>query len=270
MGATTRESETEPPPTALVTGASRGIGYELAKLFAGDGYDVVLVARSEEKLEEVAEELESAHSITATVISKDLSVPGAAEELYDAVTGKDIQVDALVNNAGVAIYGRFCETDFERERELLHLNVTTVTELTKLFARSMCERGAGQILNISSIAGVWPNPKFAVYGATKSYVHSFSVTLTDELADEGITVTLLVPPETDTAILEKGGVENSALPEKDLLDPQEVAQRGYDALQQGETIVVPGGFKQKLLYQLPRILPETTAATIARDYAESE
>lgn len=254
--------------TALVTGASRGIGYELAKLFANDGYDVVLVARSQDQLEDVAAELERTNGIKATVISMDLSVPGAAEELYDAVTQKDIQVDALVNNAGISIYGHFCDTDFERERALLHLNVTAVSQLTKLFATSMCDRDGGQILNVSSMAGVWPMPKQAVYGATKSYVHSLSVALANELADDDITVTLLAPRGTDTAILEKGGMENSAFSEKDLLDPQAVAQSGYEGLQQGETIVVPGGIRAKLQYQLPRILPESTAAKMSRDHVE--
>lgn len=267
---TAKQSTANHDRTALVTGASRGIGYELAKLFAADGHDLVLVARGHETLEAVAAELESTYSITATAISMDLSVPGAAEDLYDTVTGKDIQVDALVNNAALAIYGNFCETDVERERELLQLNVTTVTELTKLFARSMCERGAGQILNVGAMAGAQPTPKLAVYAATKRYIHSFSVALANELAHEGITVTVLVPVETDTDMLEEGGVENSALPGNKLLDPQEVAQSGYEGLKQGEAIVIPGGLKAKLQFGLPRILPKTTAAKIARDYVEPE
>lgn len=256
--------------TALITGASRGIGYELAKLFADDGYDVVLVARSQEKLEEVAKELEDTYSITAAAIPMDLSVPEAADELYDTVTSKNIQVDALVNNAALASYGHFCETDIEREREVLHLNVIALTELTKLFARTMCERGDGRILNVSSLGGALPTPKLTVYSATKAYVYSFSVALANELAEDGITVTVLVPGNTDTGMLERRGVENSAIPESDLNDPQEVAREGYDGLQQGETIVVPGGIKEKLLFELPRILPKTTTATVARKATEGE
>lgn len=256
--------------TALVTGASRGIGYELTKLFAIDGYDVVLVARSQDRLEHIGAELEDAHNVTATVISRDLSVPGAAEDLFDALTRDDIHVDTLVNNAGMSTYGRFCETDLERNQKMITLNLATVTELTQLFARPMCEQGDGQILNVSSLAGVYPIPKATVYAATKSYLLSFSVALANELADDGITVTALCPGVTDTAFLEKNGVENSALPQKAHLTAQEVAQTGYTGLQQGKAVVIPGGIKDKLLHHLPRVLPETVAASIARDYWHPE
>lgn len=268
MTATQRTAERN--RTALVTGASRGIGYELTKLFARDGYDVVLVARSHERLEQIGAELEESHDITATVISQDLSVPEAAEELYTAMAAEEVRVDTLVNNAGIATYGRFCETNWERYRESLQLSLITVTELTRRFAKPMCERGSGQILNVSSIAGMYPSPKAAVYGAANSYLISFSVALADELADDGITVSVLCPDTTDTTILEKGGLQDSALPEKDLLDPKDVAQSGYDGLQQGDTVVVPGGIKEKLLYHLPRALPKSTAASTARDHWEPD
>jgi hypothetical protein len=272
VGVVVRMTATERTPdhnrTALVTGSSRGIGYELAKLFASDGYDVVLVARSQNRLEQISAELEDVHNITATVVEKDLAVPGAAEELYEAVTGENIHVDALVNNAGMASYGRFCGMDLDRDRRTLHLNLVTVTELTKLFARPMCERGTGQILNVSSFAGVYPIPKASVYAATKSYVLSFSVALANELAEDGITVTVLCPEVTDTAILKTGGLEESALPEKVHFEADEVARSGYNGLKQGDTVVVPGGIKYKLLYHLPRVLPKTRAASTARDYWE--
>lgn len=267
---TATEHTTKQNRTALITGASRGIGYELTKLFANDGYDVVLVARSQDRLEQISAELEDGRNVTATVIAKDLSVPEAAEELHETVTAEEIQVDTLVNNAGMGTYGRFCETDLKRDRRIVQLNLTTVTELTKLFARPMCERGDGQILNVSSTAGVYPSPKAAVYAATKSYVLSFSVALANELAEDGITVTVLCPGTTDTASLEKGGVQHSALPEKANLEAEEVAQSGYNGLQQGQTVVVPGGFKDKLLHHLPRVLPETMVASIGRDYWEKE
>ncbi|WP_137285567.1 SDR family NAD(P)-dependent oxidoreductase [Halorussus salinisoli] len=268
MTATQRTAEHN--RTALITGASWGIGHELTKLFTSDGYDVVLVARSQDRLEQICAELEDAHNITATVIAKDLSVPGAAEELYEAVSAEDIHVDTLVNNAGFAIYGRFSETDLERVRELVQLNLVTVTELTRLFVRPMCERGEGQILNVSSLAGMYPIPKAAIYAATKSYVLSFSVALANELAEDGITVSVLCPGETDTSVLKRGGLQHSALPEKDLLDPETVAKTGYNGLQQGQTVVVPGGIKEKLRHHLPRILPKTRVAATAKDYWEKE
>lgn len=270
MGKSTRSAEIGSRRTALVTGASRGIGYELTKLFARDGYDVVLVARSHDRLQQIGTELEESHDITATVISQDLSVPEAAEELYDATTAQGIRVDTLVNNAGIATYGRFYETEWERYRESLQLNLVTVTELSWRFARPMCERGTGQILNVSSVSGLYPTPKAAVYAAAKSYLISFSVALANELAEDGVTVSVLCPRETDTAILEKGGIQHSALPENDLLDPETVAQSGYTGLQQGDTIVVPGGIREKLLYHLPRVLPKSMVASTARDHWETE
>lgn len=251
--------------TALVTGASRGIGYELTKLFVSDGYDVVLVARSQDRLEQISTELEDAHGITATVIPMDLAVPGAAEDLLETIDTEDVRIHTLVNNAGMATYDYFCETDLERDRAMLQLNLVTATELTKLFARRMCERGNGQILNVSSLAAVYPIPKAAIYGATKSYLLSFSVSLANELAEDGVRVTALCPGVTDTNILETGGLEDSALPEKADLEADEVARSGYKGLQQGKAVVVPGGLKDKLLHHLPRVLPETMAASMARD-----
>jgi len=259
-----------PGRTALVTGASRGIGYELTRLFASDGYDVVLVARSRERLERVGAELEDAHGVTATVVPQDLSTPGAAAALHETVSEEGIRVDALVNNAAFGTYGRFVETAPERDRELIRLNLLTVTELTKLFAREMVERGEGEVLNVSSLAGVLPVPRAAVYAAVKSYLLSFSVAVADELEADGVTVSVLCPRETDTDILERGGVENSALPEKDLLDPAAVARSGYEGVREGRTVVVPGGLREKLLHRLPGLLPETVAASTARRYFEEE
>jgi NADP-dependent 3-hydroxy acid dehydrogenase YdfG len=179
---TTTQRATENNRTALITGASRGIGYELTRLFASDGYDVVLVARSQDRLEQIGTELEDAHGITATVVAKDLAVRGAAEKLFETIDSAGVRVHTLVNNAGTASYGHFCETDPERDRAMLQLNLVTATELTKLFARRMCERGNGQILNVSSLAGVYPIPKATIYAATKSYLLSFSVALANELA----------------------------------------------------------------------------------------
>lgn len=266
---TTTQRATENNRTALITGASRGIGYELTRLFASDGYDVVLVARSQDHLEQIGTELEDAHGITATVVAKDLAVRGAAEKLFETIDSEDIRVHTLVNNAGTASYGHFCDTGLERDRAMLQLNLVTATELTKLFARRMCERGNGQILNVSSLAGVYPIPKATIYAATKSYLLSFSVALANELAEDGIRVTVLCPGVTDTSILETGGLADSALPEKAHLEADEVARSGYNGLQQGKTVVVPGGLKDKLLHHLPRVLPETMAASTARDYWET-
>lgn len=247
--------------SALVTGASSGIGYELTKLFAQDGLDVVLVSRSEEALDALADGLEAEHGIDATVIPTDLSVPGSAEEVYRAV--EDGTVGTLVNNAGFGVYGEFTETDLETELDMIQLNLTTVTHLTKLFARDMAERGRGRILNVSSVAGVFPTPTAAVYSATKHYLLAFSEALAEELDDERITVTALCPGETDTGFMERGDVDQSAVTEADLLDPATVARAGYNGLADGDRIVVPG-LRDKLRFHLRRALPRATATRAAR------
>lgn len=263
-------SPAESYPTALITGASGGIGHELTKQFARDGYDVVLVARSQDRLKQIGADLEDRHDITATVISKDLSVPGAAEELYNSVTADGIHVDTLVNNAGFGIFGRFTDTNVDRIRDLIQVNLVTITELSNLFAQPMRKRGDGQILNVSSLSAVYPTPMATVYAATKSYLLSFSVALADEMADDGITVSVLCPGVTDTPGIRKNGLEESGLPEKNLLSPAAVAESGYTGLHQEQTVIVPGGVKDKLLYHLPRVLPKSMVASFGRAYWEKE
>jgi short-subunit dehydrogenase len=240
--------------TALVTEASSGIGLELAKLFAGDGFDVLLVARSEDTLAAVADELERRHGITARPFPADLARPDAARELYESVTGEGYVVDALVNNAGFGVYGEFVETDLEQELDVIALHVMTVTVLTKLFGRDMAERGHGYVLNNASIAGIAPLPTSAVYSAAKHYERSFSEALAEELVDEGVTVTALCPGETDTGFMERGNFEEAAYEEDDLMDPATVAAAGYEGLLNGDRIVIPG-LENKLNAFLRRVLP---------------
>jgi len=240
--------------TALVTGASSGIGHELAKLFAADGYDVALVSRTREDLDAVADELAADYGVETPVFPADLAEPGAASELYDRVTDAGLDVDALVNNAGYGSWGPFLEDDTETDRELVELHVATVTTLTKLFGRDMAARGGGLVLNTSSVAGWVPAPKSAVYAAAKHYERALSEALAEELADEGVTVTALYPGETDTGFFDRGGYGESGAADADKMDPAEVARAGYEGVQNGDRVVVPGGVN-KLRVFVRRLVP---------------
>jgi hypothetical protein len=249
--------------TALVTGASRGIGYELARLFAGTGYDVVLVARTESDLREAADYFEERFGVEATVLVADLSDPDAPREIYDACDERGIRVDALVNNAGFGTAGDFVDTDLDAELDELQVNVTAVTHLTKLFAREMADRGDGKVLNVASTAGFLPGPGMAVYYATKSYVLSFSEAIAEELADDGVTVTCLCPGPVDTGFQDRAENEGSLLNRFYFGgDARSVARAGYRGLTSGDTVVVPG-IPMKLTTFGLRLLPRSVVRKVA-------
>jgi short-subunit dehydrogenase len=254
----------EPRPaaeTALVTGASSGIGAELAHRFAADGSDVVLVARRADRLREVAAKLASTYDVAATPVRADLAVDGAAEALYGAVDGAAVAVDVLVNNAGFGVYGRFVETDGDEEAAMRRLNVETPTRLAKLYAPDLVARGGG-MLNVASIAGVYPSPGAAVYGATKAYLLSLSEALAEELAPEA-QVTALCPGETDTEFMTRGGMERSGVAGGSMLDAAAVARAGHRGFRDGKRVVVPGT-RDKARALLKRVLPRDAAVRASR------
>lgn len=228
--------------TALVTGGSRGIGYELAKLCAQDGYDVILVARREERLQRVADELESAWEITTMTLSKDLSRPESAQEIYDEVVHEDMRLDILVNNAAARpAADRFDKMSLEEIDGLLRTNVVTLTHLTRLFVAPMVERGAGRILNVSSAGGEIPNPVFGLYAATKGYVSTLSEVLAQQFEPIGITVTVLIPGWTNTEMAREVFDALDIDPEsREIMSPEKVAKAGYNGLLNGQTHVIPG------------------------------
>lgn len=227
--------------TALVTGASMGIGLELARVFAANGHSLVLVARSEDKLRALGSELEARHGIRALVVPADLGNPSEAERVLEAVTGAGVTVDYLVNNAGFGTTGPFLETDLARELEMVRVNVTALTELTHRFARGMVSRHRGGILNIASTAGFQPGPNMAVYYATKAYVVSFSEALAEELRGSGVSVTAYCPGPVATEFARTAGNAESVLFKRfAVATATSVANGAYRALVHHRVVAVHG------------------------------
>jgi len=251
-------------PTALITGASAGIGYELAKLFAKDRHNLVLVARNGPKLSQFADELQRHFGISAKSIAADLSWPQGPYSLFDDVQHGGSQIDILVNNAGYGKFGEFAKLPLEENIGMIQLNMVTLTILTKLFLGPMLERGSGKIMNVASTAGFQPGPLMAVYYATKAYVISLSEALASELQGSGVTVTCLCPGATDTEFQKRAGTENTALFRKlRPMDAQTVARAGYRGLMSGKTLVIPG-FRNRLLAESVRFGPRKLVTAISR------
>jgi short-subunit dehydrogenase len=250
-----------------VTGASSGIGRELADVIAADGYDLVVTARREERLQSLADELGADHGIEVTVTPRDLATPAAAADLHEAVTDAGIDVDVLVNNAGVPVYGSFTDTDWEAERDMLQVNVIALTHLTKLFLPAMLKRGDGAVLNTASLASFYPIPTKAVYAATKSHVLSFSRALAHDLEDDGITVTALCPGAVETEYATRGNVEESNTMAGVTNDPRSVAEAGWEGLKSGDRIVLPSAFATYGA-QIKRFLPRKTVTKLGESSIE--
>jgi short-subunit dehydrogenase len=251
-------------PIALVTGASGGIGLELAKLFAADGHDLVLVARDRDRLAAVARELESRHGIRATAAPADLADPAAPAALHAALEREGRRVDVLVNNAGFGLCGGFAELDASAQVEMVQVNVAALTHLTRLCLPPMLARRAGGILNVASTAAFQPGPLMAVYYASKAYVLSFSEALAGELAGTGVTVTALCPGPTATGFQSRAGMERSRmLRDLRLMDASAVARAGYRAFRAGRRVVVPG-WTNRLLAGAVCFLPRGLVLRVAR------
>ena len=228
-------------PVALVTGASSGIGLELARVAAARAHDVVLVARSADALRTLADELARAHGATAHVVPVDLSMPEGPDLVVAAAEEIGLEVDVLVNNAGFGLYGEFVETDLAIERDMIAVNVTAPTILAKRFAEPMVRRGRGRILNVASTAAFQPGPRMAVYYATKAYVLSLSMALSIELERTGVTVTCLAPGPVRTPFRERARVSRSRLFSGERGgEPAAVARAGWTALERGRRLAIPG------------------------------
>lgn len=240
--------------TALITGASSGFGVEFARLFAADGFNVVLVARSVDKLNALAEQIRSKYGVGATVLPKDLAHPAAPREIFEALQAQNIIVDALVNNAGFASYGEFTEIPEQKDMEMVQVNITALTHLAKLFVPGMVARKRGWVLNVASTAAFQAGPLMAVYYATKAYVLSLSEALAEEVAAHGVKVSALCPGPTETGFQQAAQMQESKLVQGGLMDAATVAQMGYRKLMRGQRVVVPG-LRNAILALTPRFLP---------------
>jgi len=253
---------------ALITGATSGIGYELAKLFAADGWNLVIAARSSKELLAVKDELGGHYKVDVIPIAKDLFVPENATALYDEVAAKGITIEVLVNDAGQGQYGEFIDTDLDRELAIIRLNIESLVALTKHFLRDMVARGHGKILNLSSIASKTPGPFQAVYHGTKAFVQSFSETIRNEVKDKGVVVTALLPGPTDTDFFNKAEMQHAKnVQEGKLADPADVAKDGYEALMKGDDKIV-SGLKNKIQVGMSNILPDPVVAEQVRKQQE--
>ena len=247
--------------TALITGASGGIGYEVARLLAAQGYDLILVARSAEKLEQLKLETGQTHQIKALVIAQDLTYPQAADNIYNEIREKNIMVDLLINNAGFGLMGRFAKTDFEVEKNMIQLNITALTHMTKRFLPDMLKRKSGTILNIASTAAFLPGPLMSVYYASKAYVQSFSAALATELKGTGVKVISFCPGPTEsgfaaTAKLEQARIFKSGLYK--VMSAKDVARDAVKALDKNKATVI-SGFMNKVMMQSLRFTPRFLA-----------
>jgi short-subunit dehydrogenase len=255
--------------TALITGASSGIGLELAKLLARDGYDLVLVARRREKLEALGEDLRKQHGIRVRAIAADLADPAAPAAIVRELEAASVAVDVVVNNAGFGELGPFANIDLETERRMIEVNITALTVLTKLFLPGMLARRRGRILNVASTAGFAPGPLMAVYYATKAYVISLSEALAEELRGSGVSVTVLCPGPTTTEFQAVAHMESTRLFRLPgvVMDAAAVARAGYAGLMRGKRMVVPGLLNQVLPLVI-RFSPRAMVVRVARLFQE--
>jgi uncharacterized protein len=253
--------------TALVTGASGGIGEDLARELAARQYNLVLVARSADKLEALGQELRQKYGIESTIIAMDLSTPDAAERLNKELETRQLSIDVLINNAGFADYGEFWNLDGNKTAQMLHLNITTLTMLSRTLLPGMVARKKGRIMNVASTAAFMPGPLMSVYYASKNYVLALSEGLSEELAGTGVTVTALCPGPVETGFQARAAMENSKLlknPMNPMMASHEVAKQGIAALERGQRVIIPGTMNQ-LLAMVPRWLPRAIVPRMVKN-----
>jgi uncharacterized protein len=240
--------------TALITGASAGLGAELAQLFASDGHDLVLVARRRGELEALGARLTAAHGVAAHVIAADLTDRDAPERIVAELARRELEIEFLVNNAGFGTSGPFAERDVRRELDMVQVNIAALVHLTGRILPRMIARGSGRILNIGSTAGFQPGPFMAVYYASKAFVNSFTEALAFELAGSGVTATVSCPGATATEFSKVAGTERSRLFQMGAMPASVVAEHAYRAMLAGKSLVIPG-VRNKLSLQIQRISP---------------
>jgi len=248
--------------TVLITGASVGIGYELSKIFSKNSYNLVLVARNKQRLETLAKEMENQHGIQAKVIQKDLSIPSASQELYDEIVAEGITIDVIVNNAGFGINGKFTDLSAIKHMALIQLNIAALTLLCKLFGTDMVKRRSGSILNVASTAAFQAGPFMSTYYASKAYVLLLSEGLNNELAKDGVNVTVLCPGPTQTEFAVRADMSNTKIANVPwTMNAAEVAEIGFSGLMKGKRVVIPG-LMNKLLAFSVRFTPRSVITMI--------
>lgn len=255
-------------PTALITGASAGIGLELAKRFAAAGHALVLTARRADELNTIAEQLKAAHHVAVHVVPLDLSSPDGPAKLHEQVTAAGLSVDVLVNNAGFGTLGPFLDTDLEKELAMIRLNVSALVELCGLFVPAMKARGSGRVLNVASTAAFQPGPFMAIYYATKAFVLSFSEALWDELNGSGVTVTCLCPGPVRTEFADRAGMNETNLfrgPNVMAVGP--VCEAAFKATMKGKRLVIPGVWNKLLVFGV-RFAPRRMILRIVRRFQQ--
>ena len=239
---------------ALVTGASCGIGYELARVLAKDGKNVVIVARGKEKLEELKKRIEDECGTAVKVLAKDLADPAAPPQIYAELEKEGIGIDVLVNNAGFGVYGKFYETDFQKELEMIQVNAISLVHLTKLFLKNMVADGSGNILNVASLCSFIPGPLESMYCATKALVRWFSEALANELQGTGVKITCLYPGLVTTQFHKCAHMEHTKAAKRKMMDAETCAEAAYKALKKGKLTVIPG-WQYKVGAILGRFIP---------------
>lgn len=241
---------------ALITGASSGIGREFARIHAENGGDIVIIARREDKLNELKEELKEKYNAKVKIIVKDLTLPQAAIEIYNEVKSDGIEIDYLINNAGFGGRGYFYKRPMELDLQMIQLNIVTLTTLTRLFLPDFVERNSGKILNVSSTAALMAGPLQAVYYASKAYVLSFSNAISQELHDTNITVTALLPGATETEFAKVSDMSNTVLFAK-TVSPHIIAKEGYNSMLKGKLDVIVGlTAHQKIMINMIKLIPK--------------
>jgi short-subunit dehydrogenase len=250
--------------TALITGASGGIGLELAREFARDKYDLVLVARSADKLDHLKKELEKEHGITARVCVMDLADPSTPGSIYEFLAREKIEIDYLINNAGFGDYGFFRDVDWVKTEQMIQVNITALTHLSRLLLPDMIRRNKGGIMNVASTAGFLPGPLMSVYYATKAYVLSFSEALANELKSTGVKVSVLCPGPTSSGFQAMAGLQTARLIRfKIMASPVDVARYGYQSLIRNKTIAIPGLLNKMTPYMV-RLMPRKVVTAMIR------
>lgn len=245
----------------LITGASEGLGLELAKLFAKDKHNLIIVARNMDKLNEVKNNLESEYEINVETLSVDLSLDNSCEKVYDFVNKKNLTVDNLINNAGIGSFGYFSDEDEEFHEDIININIKSLTHLTSYFQKHMVRRKEGKILNVASTAAFTSGPKMAMYYATKAYVLSLTEALHEESKIQGVTVSCLCPGPVRTTFQEKAGIKKSESAKKYLMDANKVAEIAYKDLLKGTAIIIPG-LKNKILIIGNKLIPRVISRKI--------